>query len=588
MRFRAVVLGLGLLCWPLFAGASPLLDRIAEDFRPLSGYLLMAKDGEYLIDVDADQGTVVGDLYSVITPGENIIHPKTKKVIGQLDKVKGVLKVTRLKSGYSHTRPMGKAYRLKRGDPVRRYQEIPATFWDYTKKGQPFFLKLRNQLPGLHWKEYAAAQAKRPPLPPEIQAAQPRLFFILTGRALEVRDSESQIIRTYPSPLADEMGVSTEPSPPEMPPAPGLQTAPPQAGKSPAPQTEARSAKPQEPGSASNAPSNAPAVRYQHFDILGAIPQLLHMAVFFPRPDGSQLLAGTDGEAIHLFEINEKPEPIQSFQPELPARILALSWWRPPGDALYLAVNFWNETEPESALYALKSGELTPVRQRLPYLMAGLDGDGDRVPETLLSQSFSRRRFWGEQVRVLRLENGELVGDAPAFKLPRDFTVIGSVRADLTGDGKPETAFVRDGVLYIYQGEAMLFKSPGMGGSMARLRYDLQPDAMASLSESVGFEIAPVPADSDGDGKKELLALAADKAMFQVPGISDSVRASQLIFLKYQQGTFVRGTLGESIETPVQGLSLTEDRLLFVGVQPGGLLGSDPGKSHLMAYPLSR
>ncbi len=584
MRFRAVVLGLGLLCWPLFAGASPLLDRIAEDFRPLSGYLLMAKDGEYLIDVDADQGTVVGDLYSVITPGEKILHPKTKKVIGQLDEVKGVLKVTRLKSGFSHTRPLGKAYSLKRGDPVRRYQDIPATFWDYTKKGQPFFLKLRNRLPGLHWKEYAAAQAKRPPLPPEIQAGQPQLFFILTGRALEIRDSESQIIRTYPSPLADEMGVSTEPSPPEMPPAPGLQTAPPQAGKSPAPQTAVRAAKRSESPPASQAPK----VQYQHFDILGEIPQLLHMAVFFPRQDGSQLLAGTDGEQIHLFEIKEKLEPIKSFQPELPARILALSWWRPAGDALYLAVNFWNETEPESALYALQAGELTPVQQRLPYLMAGLDGDGDRVPETLLSQSFARRRFWGQQVRVLRLENGELVGSAPDFPLPRDFTAIGSVRADLTGDGKPETAFVRNEVLYIYQGEKLLFKSPGMGGSMARLRYDLQPEAMASLSESVGFEIAPVPADSDGDGKKELLALAADKAMFQVPGISDSVRASQLIFLKYQQGTFVRGTLGESLETPVQGLSLTRDQLLFVGVHPGGLFGSDPGKSHLMAYPLSR
>ncbi len=150
-----IVLFVALLSIPAQAA---VIDDVARDFKPISGYVIMTAGSEYLIDLDASKGVSAGDLFSVVRPGKKITHPVTGKVLGTLEEVKSILKVTRLQPGFSHTRVLGKGDSIKRGDQIRRYENIPAFFWDYSGNGEPFFFQLRNTLPSLKWQDYSSAR----------------------------------------------------------------------------------------------------------------------------------------------------------------------------------------------------------------------------------------------------------------------------------------------------------------------------------------------------------------------------------------------------------------------------------------------
>ena len=99
-----------------------LEDEVAGDFEPLDGYVVMKEGGEFIIDLDASHGLQPGDIFAVAGPGKEIIHPVTKKVLGKLENIKGVLKVTRIKSGYSFARALDGAEEIRRADPIRHGQ----------------------------------------------------------------------------------------------------------------------------------------------------------------------------------------------------------------------------------------------------------------------------------------------------------------------------------------------------------------------------------------------------------------------------------------------------------------------------------
>lgn len=98
----------------------------ARDGAPLSGYVIQPEGDEFLIDLDARNQIAVGDLFSVVRVGEKIIHPVSGEVLGTHDSVKGVLKVTRVKEGYSVCLPVGAHSGIQRGDVIRRYQQVNA------------------------------------------------------------------------------------------------------------------------------------------------------------------------------------------------------------------------------------------------------------------------------------------------------------------------------------------------------------------------------------------------------------------------------------------------------------------------------
>jgi hypothetical protein len=267
--------------------------------------------------------------------------------------------------------------------------------------------------------------------------------------------------------------------------------------------------------------------------------------------DNQLLMASTNGVEIEIYTVTDTISPLAQGAPEYPGQVLSLKWWQPSENGpLYLAVVSWADKAVNADIFTLKGKNLTPTVERIPRILGAFDLDGDKRPETLLSQRFDGENFFGGNIKQLKLINGRVKYVKFSKPLPRRFTVLGSLFADLTGDGQTETAFIRNRILYIYNGKTLLYRSPKhMGGSLSFLTYVVDP------------------------------------TFKNIQTTSASIEKSWLEILKYRDERFVKGTLGEEFDTPLQGLAVNDRRVLMVTTEPGDILGKGRA-SHLLAYLL--
>jgi hypothetical protein len=117
--------------------------------------------------------------------------------------------------------------------------------------------------------------------------------------------------------------------------------------------------------------------------------------------------------------------------------------------------------------------------------------------------------------------------------------------------------------------------------------FRTNPDAKDIQTDYAAFEVPPVPADLDGDGRPELLAVASDRATLTATSMGPGVKKSWLAVVKHRDGMFVKGTLGEELDVPLQGLTVAPGQVLFVASEPGSIFGQE-GSSHLLSFPLAK
>ncbi len=547
-------------CLPVRAEPAAVLDQIAKDFRPLSGYVVKQMGDEVLIDLDQSHGISAGDIFSVSAAGQEVIHPLTEEPIGILEETKAILQVTRLRQGYSYARLLEKTTDIKAGDSIRRFENLPAILWDYTGEGRIFSSQLQATLPGLDWQPYERAQRSKPEKlsPPSEQSR--TLIFILTERRLEVRGPDFLVLHKYD--LPESFSVSGQ--------------IPPVVPKAGAPVKILKK----------KTDLGFSAV-FKESQTIGNLPGVTLMGDF-AKLGGRLMLATTDGSGIYIFEVTTKVNLITKGDTAVPARLLALKWWLPTEELYYLAVVAWKDRALTSALFEFRAGHLLPVKKDIPRIIGTFDLDGDGRPETLLGQTFDSEDFFGTDIKRLTLKGDKLKRAKLPFFLPRRFTVLGSQLADITGDEKPESIFIRSGILYVYHGKKLLYASrKEMGGTISVLTYEKDLLTKDIMTQTAAFEITPVAADLDGDGQLELIAVSSHKTFLTAPGITPNVKKTRLAVLTYREGRFVTGSLGEEIDKPIQGLTVSDDRVLFVISEPGSLFGKG-GSSHLLGYPLAK
>lgn len=548
-------------------GSAAVLDDLARDFAPLSGVVIRPAEGGFLIDRTAADGIDVGDLFSVVAPGEKVVHPVTGKDLGTLDRAKGFLQVTQIRPGYSFTRlVVGSAGEIRSGDVIRRYDHVPALFLDRTGKGKAFYDRIRASLSGLDWQFQELGGEGTPPAVPE----KILLSFLLGPETLEVRAPNSPV-RTYDLALGDGGN------------APGF------------PRTVPGPAVPPPPAEAAVRTETGRRTPDGEYRVRGTLPDGTLTTAF--AYDGNRLLlAATDGSRIEVFEIGETAALV-AIGGEIPGgRIHALHWWRPsPGGVLLLAATLAVEENRAYSpaigqtiagrVFALRGRGLEPVGKELPYLLGTFDHDGDGIRETLLCQPFDRDIFFGTRVREVRLGGNGLEIVDPSILLPGTFPVQGALFADLTGDGRPETLFVRNRTLFVYEGTKLLYESSRqMGGSLSILTYDINPGAADRLFTTGAFEVAPSVVDLDGDGRMEAVAAAFEGSSVSVGG--PDIRKSWLATLTYREGRFVRGSLGPELETPIQGLFANGQGVFVVTTESPSMI-QPKTNSRLLFLPLA-
>lgn len=560
--FILVVLFVG---FSTISARSSLHDQLSEDFKAISGYIVKKVGDDFIIDLDRSSGIVKGDIFSVLGIGEQIVHPVTGKVLGTLDTVKGFLQVIRLKKGYAFARRIKGSKSFKAGDPIRRYENTPALFWDYTGKGRSMSQQVESLLPHLQWQDFATAQHSRPKTIGSPGEPKPALFFILTDMKLEVRGPEFIPLHVYE---IKELLAENDNVP---------------AAVAPAVTAPEKTTKPEPP--VSRAEKNSYSVLFEGSQTIGNISGVTLMADFVDV-DNRLLMAGTDGRKIFVYEVKDRLEQITAIDIPVSARILTVKWWQPAKTQLYLAVNTWYDHGIHSMIFAFGDNRLRLAADKLKRILGTFDLDANGSAETLLGQKLDREEFFGRNIRQLALINGKIKMSRPPIKLPGRFTVVGGTITDLTGDGKVEAVFVRGGILYIYNGKKQIYASAKeMGGSLSYLIYDIDPVFKDVKTIHAFMEVSPLPADLDGDGRPDLLAIASNLSSVSSPGMGIKPTKSQLTVLKFKEGRFIKGSLGEQMEMGIQGITVFNNRVLFVVSTSESLLGK-VGSSHLLGYPL--
>jgi hypothetical protein len=546
LRLRFLTALLSFVCSAhLFAGVS---EQIVQDFEPLSGYVVGQEGRSYIIDLEAADGLSVGDVVTIVEPGAVLTHPVSGESLGRLEKIKGMLRVTQVRTGFSLARPVGASGGIARGDPIRRYQNVKAAFHDYRGDGEPLYLELRNALSTLQWQAYSRATESGASA--ALLEGGTHLLFELRKEGLTVRDAESRLLKAYAWP-GTVIGAERRAAPSSVA-VPDPAAAVPRASATAPGKPVQERFQPRFPGGERIArlPAKVKAADFIHFQ-------------------GRMLVATTDGASILVSEADEHMSPVAAGRPTTPGQILSLHWWRPEEKRPPLLVaNIWQEQEnrPQGAIFTLRGSQLVAVRETVLSLLGTFDRDGDGQRELLLGQSFDPERFFGFRVRQLALRDSKLHAGEPGFRVPQGFTVQGAAFADLTGDGRPELAFVHSNILYLYGPDSQLLyrSAPTMGGSLSSLTYEVDPELEFSPHNTVPFELTPVAADLNGDGVAELIVVASERGAVSAPGIDPGIKKSWLAVLEFRDGAFVMGKLGPVLTLPMQGLAFDRSRVLLI------------------------
>gem|GEM_PF-1436447 len=563
-NYSATVFTVGLIVLSLIASSaagqgSSQLNEIAKDFSRIDGYVVMEKNGDYIIDMDESKGVAHGDLFSAVGVAEPIIHPKTNEVIGHLNKMQNVLKVYRIRKGFSFARPLSKSSQLSAGTALSRYESMQAYFWDHTAEGRHIWQYLRARLPNLIWKNYTTIpKGSKIPIqkaPINIMA----IHFILSSNNLIVVDAEQNQLHKYALRInPDDLMGSSIKTPPSS-----------------------------DMISVEAAPKSAPdhmhlskPVVDQHknkddtvdFSIakpVGTLPYSTVIADFIGK-NSNILLAATDGNDLKIYKVANGLDLLTKTDLFARNQIVSLKWWQPTNsDNLFLSVVEWSDTQPTSRLYKLNDEVLVPFAVRVRSILGTFDLDSDGTPETLLSQQFDPDSFFGYRINMLSLRGKKLESKRHRLDIPLNFTVIGSQFADITGDGKVESIFVRNGILNIFSGKKKLYASPKqMGGTLSVLTYEKDSSFKDFVSTTAYFEVSPVTADLDNDGQLEILAISSNRPRFGAPGFKVDIKDIQFAAIKYKDGRFIKKIQNRYIDNPVQGLFASGERVLYLESVP--------------------
>ena len=161
-------------------------SQMVNRFATLSGSIIIPIADEYLIDIDASAKLQIGDILTLVTPGEKVLHPITQEVLGTIDTPTGFLQVTRILSGYSYARLLYADTTPQKGNLIRRFDHVPSRFIAAQGDAAEFYRELKNLLPRLNWLQ-------------QNSAVEPLLFFTLDGGTLSVTTASQQLL--YSSPI---------------------------------------------------------------------------------------------------------------------------------------------------------------------------------------------------------------------------------------------------------------------------------------------------------------------------------------------------------------------------------------------------
>ncbi|KPA11561.1 conserved hypothetical protein, secreted [Candidatus Magnetomorum sp. HK-1] len=528
-----------ILCNFSFLHAASINPTIIQDLSSIDGYIVKAiHPNIYIIDLDSQDGIMTGDLFSVINEKESLTHPITENVIGKLDDIKAILRITQIKKGYALSaliKTINKKSILLPGDRVKRYDQLQTQFTDQSGNGKHLYTLLLKKLPHLSWKPYynsAKINGNNKYKSNNLY----ELNLIFTNKGLEIKDWENRLIHYYPQ---TEIYF-----------------------QNPVLKGESQLTNAYQPFGMSNSLQSFPS-----FQTLGKISGLVHTADFIVN-DNKLFMAVAANKSIsvyhvatnHITRVAETPIPIQ-HEP------IYMNWWRPDSISNpHLTVTFWHNQDIESKILIFHEQSLKIIAYDINYHLASYDQNHDGNPEMLLGQAMDRENFWNYRTyRLLYFDQALRL--SKRFKSPGTFTVYGSILGDMTGDGYLETIWVHNGILRIYQGKTFLYKTYVGDFPNQKITFDIDPVAKKTLFRTVSIYPKPLFHDLNKDNQPELFIIHSERPFLSQLGFSNQAVRTWIKCIRYQNKMFYSQRISRVFDSNIQALTIhNNDLILLIGV----------------------
>ena len=552
---------------------------IVKDLSPITGVVVMLQDGNVLIDLGSNKDAKVGDIFTVYVTEKVIRHPVTKKILGKTTTPIGIIEVVKVKPKFSICTVLSAKQKIKPGQEVVRFSDIPTIFVDRFKQppAEILYGYLKTRLGGLNWLPDVTGGGEQ--LTPEVLEKNGIVVAVVVEpNAIKIYDQKLRLLRLwpwmpYPRVAVPPTGVPQAAYPYGAPSGAYPYGAPP-TGRPPM-------VSPQEASKYPIASADMERALVPRYRKVTEIPQVaLCVDIYDLDGDGTlEAIFITEG-TLQIKELTETGNTVgHSFRGF--GKLVSVSG----GEGGYIALNIFLESKQmRSMILRYIEGRLEPVVSNLNFILAFVDLDNDGKRETLLAQGFNTETFFGAKVFKMRIL-GKKVEPGPNVHVPRDFHLIGATFADLNGDGVNEISWINEHhKLVIFRGDTKVWVSPRrVGGGVQDVSIEVGTDHI-SFPLNVPVETPPYPMDVDKDGKKELLIPDNKSTTYHLVEGFPTYEYGKISMVSVESLGYTLRPFSGKLSGPVVGLG-SDGKEIFCGLVKGSLLWGK-ANSYILAFPM--
>ncbi len=446
-KISPILLALSLIYFsvsPAFGAETSIFDRILHDFSPVAARVQSVESGTVAVSCGRNSGISAGDLFQVYRKGSPV-SSGDNSIIGYLKQPFVLLRAEQVSRTVSKCIPLKpQKTRIRPAMPVMRYSDMKAVLEvaPDMKISKGVEQRLRDTLPALKWVDSESLN-----VPVNSAEAMEQtgiaLVFYLSRDKLTVYGPGYRPIHTYP--LSGESGMEL---------AASLQEESQDHGGA---QGFAKTEKDRDKNQDIKI-NFANALPLDSFTESGRLYSAARQVEVVDvdgdhQPETVYLVS----RAIYVFPFGREGR-LYTWEVDGPGDAVGFSVCGKQG---WIVVNVLvNGVGLRSVLLRYSNDALVVVEDEINLWLSFCDRDGDGLRETMLGQSFSLHKVWGDSIYRLSASS-EGVEYEEKMNLPEDYRTGWAIWGDVNDNGREDIClFDRSGRGYLYEEGILRWVSP--------------------------------------------------------------------------------------------------------------------------------